>query len=79
MNRTASVQADRGVRLRKAMHALERQLKGAKGSLAAQLKRFANGSLDSVVVTGGSASGGSGAKLYVQLQYKASERPSHMN
>jgi hypothetical protein len=61
------------------MHALQRQLKGAKGSLAAQLIKFAHGHLDSVVVTGGSASGGSGAKLYVQLHYKAAERPSYMH
>jgi hypothetical protein len=63
----------------KGMHALQRQLKGAKGSLAAQLIKFAHGHQDSVVVTGGSAAGGSGAKLYVQLQYKAAERPSNLH
>jgi hypothetical protein len=51
---------------------LRKQLKGAHGSLARQLIAFAHGQQDSVVFTGGSASGGSGAKLFVQLAYKAS-------
>jgi hypothetical protein len=61
------------------MTVLRNQLKGAKGSLAKQLIAFAHGQQDSVVVTGGSASGGAGATLYVQLAYKAAERPSNLH